>query len=197
VKKILISLMTITLVCALIGGAVYATFSDTESTNNSFAVGTLDLTVNTENPWTTVPVSVSGMEPGANGSVSMTVTNSGTLDGSSLTVDLQNLVDDAGTTPEPEPTPDYGELSANIDIVLWEDNGAGSGGVANDGVQNGTEATLYSGKLNAEAGAYTVGSGLAHGATNYVGFSYSIASGVGDVIQGDSCTFDIVFVLSQ
>ena len=195
-RKILMSVMVIVLVCGLIGAGVYATFNDTESTTNSFAAGTLDLTVNDENPWATVPISVSSMQPGDSGSVSIKLTNAGTLAGSSLTVDLQNLADSAGTTPEPEPTPDNGELSANMDIVLWEDNGAG-GGVANDGVQNGTEATLYTGKLNAEVGAYTVGSGLAAGATNYVGFSYSIASGVGNVIQGDSCTFDIVFVLTQ
>jgi predicted ribosomally synthesized peptide with SipW-like signal peptide len=197
VKKILVSLMIIALVCLLIGAGVYAAFSDTEtSAGNQFAAGTLDLEVDDENPWASVKIDVDSMEPGDSGAVTCKLVNVGTLAGSSLTVDITGLSDDAGTTPEPESTPDNGELSANIDIVLWVDNGAG-GGVAGNGIQDGTEVTLYSGKLNAEAGPYTVGSGLGAGATTYVGISYSIAGSVGNVIQDDSCTFDIVFVLTQ
>lgn len=196
-KKILVSLMIIALVCLLIGAGVYAAFSDTEtSAGNQFAAGTLDLEVDDENPWASVKIDVDSMEPGDSGAVTCKLVNVGTLAGSSLTVDITGLSDDAGTTPEPESTPDNGELSANIDIVLWVDNGAG-GGVAGNGIQDGTEVTLYSGKLNAEAGPYTVGSGLGAGATTYVGISYSIAGSVGNVIQDDSCTFDIVFVLTQ
>lgn len=196
-RRTLVSLMTIVLVCALIGGGVYAVFSDTEtSAGNTFAAGTLDLEVDDENPWVSVKISASAMKPGDSGAVTCKLINLGTLAGSSLTVDLTNLADSAGTTPEPEPTPDNGELSANMDIVLWEDDGAG-GGVAGNAVQDGTEATLYTGKLNLEAGPYTVGSGLGAGATTYVGISYSIASSVGNEIQDDSCTFDIEFVLTQ
>ena len=198
-RKILVSIMIIALVCALLGTGIYAVFSDTEtSTGNQFAAGTLDLEVDDENPWASVKINVvtPPMKPGDSGAVTCKLENVGTIDGSSLTVDLTNLVDSPGTTPNPEPTPDNGELSANIDIVLWEDNGAG-GGVAGNGIQDGTEATLYSGKLNAVAGPYTVGSGLGAGATTYVGISYSIASSVGNEIQDDSCTFDIVFVLTQ
>jgi predicted ribosomally synthesized peptide with SipW-like signal peptide len=191
------SIMIIALVCALIGTGVYALFSDTESsTGNQFAAGTLDLEVDDENPWTSTKIDASVMKPGDSGAMTCKLENVGTIAGTTLTVDLQNLADLPGATPEPESTPDNGELSANMDIVLFEDNGAG-GGTAGDGVQNGSEATLYTGKLNAEAGAYTVGSGLGAGATTYVGISYSIDSGVGNDIQGDSCTFDIVFVLSQ
>jgi len=196
-RRILLSIMIIVLVCALIGGAIYAVFSDTEtSAGNQFAAGTLDLTVDDQNPWASVKINVSGMKPGDSGAVTIKLTNAGTLAGSSLTVDLQSLSDSPGTNPEPEGTPDTGDLSANMDIVIWVDNGAG-GGTAGDGVQNGTEATLYTGKLNAEAGPYTVSGGLSAGNTTYVGIRYSIASGVGNQIQGDSCTFSIVFVLTQ
>jgi predicted ribosomally synthesized peptide with SipW-like signal peptide len=198
-KKILISLMIIALVCLLLGVGVYLAFSDTEtSASNSFAAGTLDLEVDDENPWVSVKIDVDAMSPGDSGAVTCKLENVGTIDGTSLTVDLDNLADDAGTTPEPEIAfnPDNGELSANMDILMWEDDGAG-GGTAGNAVQDGTEVTLYSGKLNAEAGPYTVGSGLDASATTYVGISYSIDSGVGNVIQDDSCTFDIVFVLTQ
>jgi len=196
-RRILLSLIILLVACSVIGGAVYAVFNDTEtSSNNQFSAGTLDLEVDDENPWASTPINVTSMKPGDSGSVSIKLYNSGTLPGSSLTIDLQGLNDDAGTTPEPEPTPDNGELSANIDIVIFEDNGAG-GGTANNGVQDGTEATIYSGKLNTEAGPYAVGSGLGAGANTYTGISYSIASGVGNDIQDDSCTFNIVFVLTQ
>jgi predicted ribosomally synthesized peptide with SipW-like signal peptide len=198
VKKILLSIMIIALVCALVGTGVFAALNDSEtSVGNQFATGTLDLEVDDENPWTSVKLDADSMEPGDSGAVTCKLENVGTLPGSFLTVDITNLVDSAGATPEPEPTPDNGELSANMDIVLWEDNGAGAGGVAGDGIQNGTEVTLYSGKLNATAGPYTVGSGLIAGATTYVGISYSIAGSVGSEIQDDSCTFDIEFILNQ
>ena len=196
-RRILMSLIIIVLLCALIVGGIYALFTDTEtSTDNTFSAGTLDLEVDDANPWASVKINVSGMKPGDSGAVTCKLENIGTLAGSSLTVDLESLADSPGTTPEPEPLPDLGELSANMDIVIWEDNGAG-GGVAGDAIRNGTEAILYTGKLNAEVGPYTVGSGLGAGVTTYVGISHSIASGVGNVIQDDSCTFNIVFVLTQ
>ena len=157
---------------------------------------TLDLAVDGENSWTSVKLDVNAMKPGDSGAVSCKLTNIGNMAGSSLTIALQNLADFPGVTPEPEPTPDKGELSANMDIVLWEDNGVGVG-TAGDGIKNGTEATLYSGKLDAEAGPYTVCCDFGAGATTYVGISYSISNEVGNEIQGDSCTFDIVFVLNQ
>jgi len=104
-------------------------------------------------------------------------------------VDLANIVDAPGATPEPEPTPDNGELSANMDIVLWVD-------ANQDGVQDAGETVLYSGKLNAVVGPYDVGAHAA-GTTIYVSMEYSIDGTVGNEIQGDSCTFDIVFELTQ
>ncbi|RLC70464.1 MAG: hypothetical protein DRI26_07070 [Chloroflexi bacterium] len=197
-RRILLSLMLIALIGALIGGGVYAVFTDTEaSSSNQFAVGTLDLKVDDENPWTSTKISVSNLKPGDSGAVDCTLKNDGTIDGSSLTVDIQNLSDSEGTNPEPETdTTEPGDLSANLDLVLWVDDGAG-GGTANNGVRDGTEQLLYSGKLNAEAGPYSVTGGLAAGATTYIGIGYSIASSVGNDIQGDTCTFDIVFVLTQ
>jgi len=65
-KRILFSIMTIALVGALIGGGIFAYFSDVEtSTANTFTAGTLDLEVDTENPWTSTPITVTCMEPGA------------------------------------------------------------------------------------------------------------------------------------
>ncbi len=53
-KKILFSLATIGVVSALTFGATTAFFSDTEtSAGNTFTAGTIDISVDGENPWTT------------------------------------------------------------------------------------------------------------------------------------------------
>ncbi len=52
-KKILISVMTVAVVAGLIGAGAFAYFNDTEtSTGNTFSAGTIDISVNGQNPWT-------------------------------------------------------------------------------------------------------------------------------------------------
>lgn len=97
-KRILISLMTIAVVGALIGGGIYAYFSDTESsTGNTFTAGTLDLQVDSENPWTSTGVTVSNMEPGvAATDVDLICENVGTLTGD-LYMRITSVTDSGGT----------------------------------------------------------------------------------------------------
>ncbi len=210
-KRILISLMTIALVSALIGGSIYAYFSDIEtSAGNTFTAGTLDLTVDTENPWVSTKITASNMKPGDSGVVDCTLTNAGNLAGT-LTVDIKDLVDSQGTCTGPECVDEGGaysggsctghtpvNLSSKIDIVVWVDDGAG-GGTANDGVQDAGEQQLFSGTLAAAnaAGPWTVTGGLGAGNTTYIGISYSIADTVTNEIQDDSSTFTIEFNLGQ
>jgi spore coat-associated protein N len=210
-RKILISLMTIALVGALIGGGVFAYFSDVEtSTGNSFTTGTLDLTVDGANPWAATKITATGMKPGSSGAVDCTVANGGNLAGS-LTVDITGLSDGQGTCTEPECVAEGGtysggscsgntpvNLSAEMDIVVWVDDGTG-GGTANNGVKDGTEEQLFSGTLGAAntGGPWTVTGGLGVGGTTYIGISYSIDSGVGNEIQDDTSTFTIEFNLQQ
>jgi len=191
-RKILISVMIISLVCALLGAGVYASFSDTEtSSNNQFVAGTLDLTVDAENPWSTTKIDVSGMKPGDSGVATCTLYNDGSVDASSLLVDITNLSDSEGANPEPEgDTTEPGDLSANMDMVIWVDTD-------NDGVQDAGETVLASGKLNALSWTTHDAGSLDAGNTKYVSLTYAIASSVGNDIQGDSTTFDIEFVLNQ
>ena len=210
-RKILISVMIIALVGALIGAGVYAYFSDTEtSTGNSFTAGTLDLTVDGANPWASTKITAANMKPGSSGVVDCTLVNAGNLNGT-LTVDIKSLVDSQGTCPEPECVNEGGTysggsctgntvvtLSSKMDIVVWVDNGAGSG-TANNGLKDGTEQQLFSGTLFAAdaAAAWSVTGGLSAGSTTYIGISYSIATSVTNEIQDDSSTFTIEFVLGQ
>ena len=51
-KKIILSLSVIGVVAAIAIGGTVAYFSDTEtSTGNTFTAGTIDISVNDENPW--------------------------------------------------------------------------------------------------------------------------------------------------
>ena len=210
-RKILFSLMTIALVGSLIGGGVFAYFSDVEtSTGNTFTAGTLDLTVDTENPWASTKITVTGMKPDDSGAVDCTLNNAGNLAGS-LTADINSLSDGQGTCTEPECVAEGGtysggscsgntpvNLSAEMDMVVWVDDGAG-GGTANNGVQDGTEQQLFSGTLAAAntGGPWTVTGGLGAGSTTYIAISYSIDTGVGNEIQDDTSTFTIEFDLQQ
>ncbi|MBS3902635.1 MAG: SipW-dependent-type signal peptide-containing protein [Dethiobacter sp.] len=76
-KKMFMSMLVIALAAALVGGATMAIFTDTEtSAGNSFAAGTVDITVGS----TVIPeVGFANMAPGDIRSGSFTVTNAGTL----------------------------------------------------------------------------------------------------------------------
>ena len=102
-KSILIGFMTMALVGALIGGGVYAYFSDTESSaGNTFAAGTLDLQVDSENPWTNTAVTVADMEPGVAATpVDITCENLGNLTGD-LYMRITSVTDTGQTINEPE-----------------------------------------------------------------------------------------------
>lgn len=102
-KSILISFMTMALVGALIGGGIYAYFSDTESSaGNTFTAGTLDLQVDGENPWTSTAVTISDMEPGlAATPVDITCENAGNLPGD-LYMRITSVTDTGQTINEPE-----------------------------------------------------------------------------------------------
>ena len=102
-KKGLVLMMTIALVTLLVGSGFAALFSDTETVSaNSFAAGSLDLTVDGENGPLTAKFSADNMQPGKfydGGCV--TLTNAGTLPGQ-LSVMVNNLVSNENDLVEPE-----------------------------------------------------------------------------------------------
>ena len=125
-KRILISLMTITLVAALIGGGIYAAFSDIEaSTGNVFTAGTLNLVPSTSGtgPAGKYTVTAGGdgingnvvfekLAPGDSGSITWTLQNLGNLDGT-LTVTLTRTADNDNGINEPEDAADGNPLAAS------------------------------------------------------------------------------------
>jgi len=195
-KKILISLAIIGVVAAIGVGATVAYFSDTEtSTGNTFTAGTLDLTIN--NPGQAI-FNVGNLKPNDSGHGTWTLTNAGSVDGY---VDIHNITlanyENGCNDPETkvsDPTcgtsTDQGELSANMDVRLCVD-------VDNNGVCNEEDTSIYTGKLSGIASDYDANIALAAGATKYITMTWSIDSGVGNIIQSDSTTMGLTFELGQ
>ena len=196
-KKILMSLMAIALVVGLVGAGVVASFSDEEtSTGNTFTAGTLDLKVGGQDDPNVVALDIGPMAPGATGYNTWAVTNTGNIAGG-FTLTVGTISNDPGTTPEPEDTPDNGELSGNLMVILFEDTN-------NDGVFGGTDVELYGdgsggmALLSGMPGDYDPADpAVSGGSTVYITLRYALSADTGNVVMGDSSTFDITFSLIQ
>ena len=199
-KRILLSLMTIAMVGALIGGGVFAYFSDTEtSTENVFTAGTLDLNLDGGNT-NVVKFTVSNVKPGDSDGGTWTVANVGTIAGY---LDLESIsVSEAiGTTTDPEeadePTSaDTTQLGNYLMVHLFVDtNNNGSWDVGETDIF-GTSAVPAA--INTIAGNYELNLSLvATTGTNYITLTWSVATSTDNRIQGDSVTLNITFELKQ
>ncbi|MCK9356269.1 MAG: CalY family protein [Dehalococcoidia bacterium] len=213
-KRILGLSIAALLITGLVVGGTMAYFSDTEtSTGNTFTAGTLNLTVDGNDGSNTLKFTVTNANPGEGSFGIWTLVNTGNLPGyvdfSSIAVtnaEHYNLATDeaeeydATTNPggdsDTSDATGVGELAANLDVVLFVDDGAG-GGTANNGAQDGTEATVYSGKLGSIAASYDQDLPLSNGATTYLSMTWSVATSVGNLIMGDGCTLGMTVELDQ
>ncbi|MCM3397323.1 CalY family protein [Oceanobacillus profundus] len=131
-KKLGAGVATAVLGLGLIGGGVFAYFSDTETTNNTFAAGTLDLAANP-----TTIIDVDNLKPGDIMVREFQLENNGTLDIS--TVDLAtayNVIDAGGGNSE-----DFGK---HIKVLFLENaDKTGDGWVIGDHNDVISETTLY------------------------------------------------------
>jgi len=205
---ILIALLTV----GLVGGYTLAYFSDTETSNdNTWAAGTLNLTVNTNDGTNTVEFTVTDANPGQSGAGTWALVNAGNMAGfiDLESISVTNAENYNAATDEAEKTPavggdtdtsdatGVGELAANLDVVLFVDDGVGTGGIANNGIKDGDEVTIYAGKLGSIAANYEQNLALAAAGTTYVSMTWSVATTVNNTIMGDSATLDMTFELAQ
>ncbi|MBZ9577837.1 SipW-dependent-type signal peptide-containing protein [Patescibacteria group bacterium] len=209
-KKILVSLSIIGVVAAVVIGATSAYFSDTEtSTGNTLTAGTLDLQVvfpyggepyagfpgtQTYNGENIPPVEINDVKPGDEGVLRYHINNIGTI-GGEISITLSNVTNSPGATPEPELTPDNGELGANLVINIWYgDEGEYpdySNHVVTDTIINDLNNIKYLlGDLTAEGDPTTTDG-------KDIMIEWKLPLSVGNEVQGDIVTFDIDLNLEQ
>jgi predicted ribosomally synthesized peptide with SipW-like signal peptide len=216
VKKILVSLMLIILVMALMGGGVYALFSNTEtSTGNTFTAGTLNLQVGASDPMTD-KVTLSGIKPTDAGNAAVWLTkNLGSINGS-LAVTVGAITNNENVRSEVETaagdTTDVGgELGTMLKIAFWMDVDKSGGWTSGDYYlkSDGTKVVWASGGTLPVAAYDTVNNfdGESWSAVqtilpssdagNFrVEYDFPDGGSTDNAAQSDSCVFDITFVLT-
>jgi len=191
--------MTIVLVCALVGGGVYAYFSDIEtSTGNTFTAGTLDLNLDGGNT-NVVKFSIGDVAPGDSGYGTWTVNNAGSIDGY---LDLESIAvsEAVGTTTDPELTDepthaDTAQLGTYLLAHLFVDTNNNGSWDSGETDVFGTNASPSA--INTIAGSYGLDLSLTHGSTNYFTLAWSVPTSADNRIQGDNVTLGMTFELQQ
>jgi len=121
----LASVFVIGLLALAMGWGTYSQFKDTETVENVFTAGSLDLTVNDQNGQL-VTFTASNLKPGNQPHWSLTLNNIGTITGY---LDISNIVvvsnENGCTEPEIEagddPNSEEGELDDVLNLRLWLD----------------------------------------------------------------------------
>ncbi|MCP3032051.1 CalY family protein [Halobacillus sp. A1] len=91
-KKVSAGMLTASLGLSLMGGGTYAYFSDSETTNNTFGMGTLDVSVDPQ-----VIVDIKDLKPGDTVLREFALANEGTLDIKSISLLTDyNVIDSKG-----------------------------------------------------------------------------------------------------
>jgi spore coat-associated protein N len=205
-KKIILSFLTIIGVIAAATVATQAVFSDTETSNdNTFAAGTLNLTVNDHDNTVVEHADISNLYPGWRGydgngvpssSIKWEVKNIGSLPGN-LTVEFANVHNHDNTCIAPETLAgdtdcgdDQGEIGANLLLSTWKSPLGSHSGSWASGFHTFNQYSTQPWNLN---GTITLGSGE----SIFVGLKLDLPSTVGNLIQTDSLLFDVVFKLEQ
>jgi predicted ribosomally synthesized peptide with SipW-like signal peptide len=201
-KKILASLLTIGVVSV---GAVYSTaayFSDTEvSTDNTFTAGTIDIAVDGENPWeSTAEYVFENMLPGDTETISVPVANVGNNE---LVLWKKVRVTDTETGVQSEP-------ECEAELGVWDDSSHScSGMTAEDNnlpgslnyemIVGGTTLIdpVWEVKVEDVNDLWVPLGRVAVGDSITVEQNYYFDEEAGNVLQGDSTTFDIVFYAEQ
>jgi len=196
-KRILGLTIAALLVIAMVGGATWAYFSDSESTvDNTFTAGTLDLTRDTFSEVTDAfltDVEVGNVAPGDSSSDYSTLANGGTLSGE-LDINLGSVVETDVDSGEFDGDPD---LADNLYMAIWldEDNEGGweDGDVGLEASTN-TKYGYVGGVSSTSTGAGStttlVDSALTEADDHWNGFKITITSGANDTLLGVVTDFD-------
>ena len=197
-KKIVLSLLSIVSALVIVGGATFAFFSSTATSNdNIFAAGTLTLELDDEDeptPASTVTASFGDgttlLAPGDTQSGFVSVNNTGTIDIDEVTMTgLGTDTDGDGMTGALEVT----DLRSGTDSSCSgsTDHLAGATAVFGDGAAPLTLAEFDGVDI------YQGFPGVAAGGTYFICMGVTFDSGAGNVLQGDSAELDLTFTGNQ
>lgn len=210
-KKILLSLSTISAVAILAVVGTTALFSDEEkSTGNTFNAGTIDIAIDGQNPWTS-NYDIGDLKPGETGYINFDITNVG-QNPVNVSKNLSNFVESTGTVSEPECTDQGGVWDNSAKACDWD----GSGTMEEDKndvqtqlgydlsveVYDSTNAKIWWQSIYTDAehqslvavygsGQYVALGMIPVGGHMMVTQSYHFNPGAGNEYQGDDLSFDI------
>jgi len=204
---ILIALLTV----GLVGGYTLAYFSDTETSNdNTWTAGTLNLvnvisgtavettmTVTEDVDGANDKVVFSSVVPGSSGTITWTLTNTGTVDGT-LTLVAATTFSEGGVPEEPEATAETalgGVKGLGDMLMVWVTryDGTTTTDILGAGdPKNYVAMSLLAAALNLEVDETLDGGG----SLVYVLY-WEVPTTVGNEIQGDTAELDITFTLDQ
>ncbi|MBD8004143.1 cell division protein FtsN [Bacillus sp. Sa1BUA2] len=185
-KGFRVGVMSILLGVALLSGGTYAYFSDNKVSDNTFASGTLDLSVNPN-----TLINVKNMKPGDSFLRSFTLKNNGTLDISKVLIETNYTVIDA----KGDNTEDFGE-HISVEFLLNMDK-------QNQPIYKTTLASLKSMSPDAVAKNITIPAigkgGLPIGASDRLVVKFSFVDNGEDQnqFQGDALNLEWKFVAIQ
>jgi len=188
-KKILISIMTIAMVSALIGGGIYAAFSDTEGgSGNTFTTGTLALDVDGSPTWSG-GMTMGPMVPGEAATVtSLSLANTGNITGD-LYMRISSISDSGGELTEPEEVAEGGTPLDNISTQITVSCEIDTTAIA--GVDGASLSTV------AASGWVKIVTDFAGGSSVTFDMGGEIPLGVTNQYQGDVSSFTLELKLVQ
>ncbi len=211
-RSILLSVLVIGAVAALVGAGSWATFSDTEtSEDNIVSTGSLNLQVGTttggpENcqytdPWTGPLFTMTDAAPGDSEEVTICLKNDGSMAGNLVTTFSPVQDVEVGNCAEPESSAgdttcndeDAGELAQFVNVVIWADDDC-------DNVQDGVEFVFFNGPATGLSGLIIPASGQITynpGDQACVGAKATVSSSADNKAQTDKVTVDVTFTLTQ
>ncbi len=190
-RKLLLSMLSMGFMMAVIAAGTLTYFYDVEvSDNNTITAGTIDISVDGENPWTTSVVVTDDAKPSLNFCVYKHVCNNGTNPTTVYTM-LNNITETNNVQTEPEFEADPTGSVNDLSNVTWFDL------AYNDG--SGWTVLIPNQVMSVKdvEGIWYELTTLEPGECVDVAFSFHMMTDAGNEYQGDQMTFDLIFKAFQ
>ena len=198
-KKLLLSIIVVGISATMLSAGTFAYFSSTQSTPNLFTTGTIAMTVDGQDPWTTsFNTSLTDLKPSMTGWGNVTLENSGT-NPMDVWVEITDVATGAGTTPNSELGEDPSDSINDIDGVIRYDLLVGGSSVIADTddytISAGTHQLV--GDTTAMKDSYIWLGNIAPAGTLTVNQSFMMDGPTTNWAQGDTMTFVVKFYAQQ